>query len=75
MTLLRMAAAYRQNAGLLRPRIIALRDQSREASPSERAALDRRIHTLNTMYREAQDTALMLERYYERRESDGQRAV
>ena len=68
MTLLRMAASYRQSADLLRVRIIALKDElARTEDPKERGRLERRIKDLNTLYRETRETALVLERYYDRR--------
>lgn len=70
MTIVRMAASYRQSAGLLYLRIVALRDQSRTASPAERAKLESRISALRRLYRDTQETALMLERYYDRRNED-----
>ena len=68
MTLLRMAASYRQSADLLRVRIIALKDElARTEDPKERGRLEQRIKDLNTLYRETRETALVLERYYDRR--------
>ncbi len=68
MTLLRMAASYRQSADLIRLRIIALRDAAGTAPPEERSRLEQRIRELNTLYRETRETALVLERYYDRRD-------
>ena len=67
MTLLRMAAGYRHSADLLRLRIVALKEQLREASPEEKARLEQRIRDLQTLHRETRETALVLERYYDRR--------
>ena len=67
MTLLRMAASYRQSCELLRLRIIELRDRAKTADPAERARLEQRIKDLNTLLRETRETALVLERYYARR--------
>lgn len=67
MTLLRMAASYRHSGDLIRLRIIALKDEAKTASPEDRAQLERRIKELNTLYRETRETALVLERYYDRR--------
>lgn len=64
---MRMAASYRHSGDLIRLRIIALKDAARDASPEERAQLERRIKELNTLYRETRETALVLERYYDRR--------
>lgn len=74
MTLLRMAAGYRHSAELIRLRIIALRDAARTAPPEEQAKLEQRIRELRTLQRETQETALVLERYYERRGRHGRRA-
>lgn len=53
MTLLRMAASYRQSADLLRVRMIALKDEAaRTENPKEKGRLEQRIRDLNTLYRE-----------------------
>ena len=68
MTLLRMAASYRQSADLLRVRIIALKDElARTEDPKERGRLEQRIKDLTTLYRETREAALVMERYYDRR--------
>lgn len=68
MTLLRMAASYRQSADLLRVRIIALKDEaSRTEDAREKAKLEQRVKDLNTLYRETREAALVMERYYDRR--------
>ena len=68
MTLLRMAASYRQSADLLRVRIIGLKDElARTEDPKERGRLEQRIKDLNTLYRETREAALVMERYYDRR--------
>lgn len=67
MTLLRMAASYRQSGDLIRLRIIALRDAAKTASPDERSRLEQRIRELTVLYRETREIALVLERYYDRR--------
>ena len=75
MTLLRMAASYRHSAELIRLRIIALKDEAASAEPSEKSKLEQRIRELNVLYRETRSTALVLERYYDRRyHADGHRA-
>ena len=75
MTLLRMAAGYRQSAELIRLRIAALRELARGAEPEEQLRLERRIRDLRTIHRETTETARTLERYYERRRgADGRRA-
>ena len=76
MTLLRMAASYRQSAELIRLRIIALKDEAASAEPSEKSKLEQRIRDLNVLYRETRSTALVLERYYDRRyHANGRRAI
>lgn len=76
MTLLRMAASYRRSADLIRLRIIALKDEAAAAPPPERARLEQRIRELNTLYRETRSTALVLERYYDRRyHANGRRGI
>ena len=68
MTLLRMAASYRQSADLLRVRIIALKDElARTEDPKERGRLEQRIKDLNALCRETREAALVMERYYDRR--------
>ena len=67
MTLMHMAASYRPSGELIRLRIIALKDQARSAEPEERRQLEQRIKDLNTLYRETRETAVILERYYDRR--------
>ncbi len=67
MTLLRMAASYRQSGELIRLRIAALREAARTADDGERLQLEQRIRELSTLYRETREVALVLERYYDRR--------
>lgn len=65
MTLLQMADSYRRSADLIRLRIIALRDAAAQAKrTSERVKLEERIRELKILYRETRETALVLERYY-----------
>ena len=73
MTLLRMAAAYRQSGDMIRLRIIALRDAAKTASPDERSRLEQRIRELTVLYRETREIALVLERYYDRRYHNNER--
>ena len=76
MTLLKMAASYRHSAELIRLRIIALKDEAASAGPAEKSKLERRIRDLNVLYRETRSTALVLERYYDRRyHANGRRAI
>ena len=67
MTLLRMAASYRHSADLIRVRMIALKEEARTAPLAEKSRLEQRIRDLNVLYRETKSTALVLERYYDRR--------
>ena len=67
MTLLHMAASYRRSGELIRLRIIALRDAAKTADSDERARLEQRIRDLTALYRDTRETALVLERYYDRR--------
>ena len=67
MTLLRMAAGYRQSAEMIRLRIISLKDEARRAQPAERARLEQRIRELKVLQRDTREIALVLERYYDRR--------
>lgn len=67
MTLLRMATSYRHSADLIRLRIIALKDEAKTAPPAEKSKLEQRVRDLNVLYRETTSTALVLERYYDRR--------
>ncbi len=76
MTLLKMAASYRRSADLIRLRIIALKDEAATADPSEQSKLEQRIRDLRVLYRETKSTALVLERYYDRRyHANGRRAI
>ena len=76
MTLLKMAASYRHSAELIRLRIIALKDEAASAEPPEKSRLEQRIRDLNVLYRETRSTALVLERYYDRRyHANGRRAT
>ena len=67
MTLERMAVSYRDSARLLWERIKELKESWKSAGPAEKAQLDQRIRDLNTLYRETQATARLLEHYYDRR--------
>ena len=60
MTLLRMAASYRQSGELIRLRIAALREAARTADDGERLQLEQRIRELSTLYRETREVALVL---------------
>lgn len=67
MTLLHMAASYRQSGDLIRLRIIALQDEAKTADGDERARLEQRIRDLTALYRDTREIAQVLERYYDRR--------
>lgn len=67
MTLLRMAADYRQSGDMIRLRIAALQDGLSSAPPQEKKLLELRIRELSTLYRETREIARVLERYYDRR--------
>ena len=67
MTLLRMAANYRQSADLIRLRIVALKEAQRTAEPEEKSRLEQRIRDLKVLHRDTREVALVLERYYDRR--------
>lgn len=68
MTLKQMAVSYRKSADLIRLRVIALKDAaSQTQDPTERTQLETRIRELNLLYRETRETAVILERYYDRR--------
>lgn len=73
MTLLRMAAGYRQSADLLRLRIVALREEAKTAEPEERSRLEQRIRDLQSLHRDTREIALVLERYYDRRYHNNER--
>ena len=67
MTLQELSVEYRRQAGVLKERMTLLRQQQGESdSPQERLALAHRIHTLEEIWREARDLAVLTERYYER---------
>ena len=57
MTLLRMAAGYRQSAEMIRLRIISLRDEARQAQPAERGRLEQRIRELKVLQRDTREIA------------------
>lgn len=67
MTLARMAASYRHSAELLRQRMNELKEAAKTAEPSERSRLEQRVRDLSSLYRDTQETARFLERYYDRR--------
>lgn len=67
MTLLAMAASYRQGCALIRLRIHALKAAQAEAGLAEQARLEQRIRSLSAMYRDAHELARILEHYYDRR--------
>jgi len=67
MTLARMAESYRHSARLLLGRIKELRAAEETADPVEKSKLGQRIKDLSVLYRETQETARLLENYYDRR--------
>jgi len=72
VTLLEMAAEYRENALLLRDRRNLLKEEwKRCTNPERRQRLERRVRDLSILYRESRETALMMERYYEGGEGHG----
>ena len=67
MTLKELAVSYRDNVRWLGFRIAQLKDLSEKTDdPRERGQLEERIKMLTTMRREAQEIAVLCERYYER---------
>ena len=67
MTLLEMSVEYRAQARVLRRRITELElRRNGEADTRARLVLEGRIRTLETMWREARDLAVVTERYYDR---------
>lgn len=67
MTLQELSVEYRASAAALRERARLLEERRKLAeTEGERLALTGRIHTLQTMWREARDLAVLCERYYER---------
>ena len=73
MSLLHMAASYRQGGELIRLRIAALRDAAKTADPVEKRQLELRFRDLSVLYRETREVALVLERYYDRRYHNNER--
>ena len=68
MTLGEMAVEYRVHCAVLRQRIAQLRAMARqEADPLQAQALRERAADLTALYREGQEVALHMERYYDRR--------
>ena len=44
-----------------------LKEAAKTAEPSERSKLEQRVRDLSSLYRDTQETARFLERYYDRR--------
>lgn len=62
-----LAVSYRNSAQLLLQRMNRLRwEREHTNDPVERRQLEIRIETLQAMYRETRDIAVVCERYYER---------
>ncbi len=67
MTLRELSNEYRIHAELLRGRITQLREErEKTGDETERFRLEGRIRTLEAMWREARDLAVLTERYYDR---------
>ena len=66
MTLMELSVEYRDHARALRGRIVELKERQNGVEEGERLSLEQRIKTLETMWREARDLAVLTERYYER---------
>ena len=72
MTLLEMAAEYRQNVAVMRERLLLLRAELKLCEDEvQRMELNRRIRDLTALCREGREMALIMERYYEGRGSHG----
>ncbi len=67
MRLEELAREYRQQAQILRARVLELEAQLRGLEDRERRMqIALRIRTLEEMIRDVRDVAVLLERYYER---------
>ena len=67
MTLREMSVEYRAQAQVLQGRIKELKTLRKTLQEEEeRLRVDHRIHTLQLIWREARDLAVLLEHYYER---------
>ena len=67
MTLRELSEQYRAQAQALRERINTLQQERKRTELAwEKQALTRRIGTLQILWREARDQAVLLEHYYER---------
>lgn len=67
MRLEELAREYRQQAQILRARVLELKAQLRGLEDRERRMqIALRIRTLEEMIRDVRDVAVLLERYYER---------
>ena len=72
MTLMEMAAEYRQNVAVMRERLLLLRAELKLCEDEvQRMELNRRIRDLTALCREGREMALIMERYYEGRGSHG----
>ena len=72
MTLMEMAAEYRQNVAVMRERLLLLRAELKLCEDEvQRMELNRRIRDLTALCREGREMALIMERYYEGRGSYG----
>ena len=68
MTLNELAAEYRAGAALIKTRIAELNDRLHDKTlcEMEKFRLRGRILMLESMFRDAQETALVMEKYYDR---------
>ena len=67
MTLLELSVQYRAGAQMLHQRQQLLRSAwQEEADEHSRRRLEQRLHNLEAMRREAQELAVLCERYYDR---------
>ena len=67
MTLLELSAEYRAHAAVLKGRIELLEEKRRQTRcRTEKKELDKRIHMLCSMQREAMELAALTEHYYDR---------
>ena len=69
MKMQELAVEYRESAALIRGRIAELRDtlQAGGLCEMEKLRLRIRIETLSSIFREVSETAVFMEKYYDRR--------
>lgn len=67
MTLQEMSVAYRAQAQMIQGRIKELKTLRKTLQEEkDQMGMDHRIHTLQLIWRETRDLAVLLEHYYER---------